>query len=183
LRRRRLAAPPRHANRHGHGLRRPRAPARADPRFTADEAWEFAGRSASVHLETFPEADASLRNQALETEIAEWLKLRGVIAQSVEPARQQKLIGNALEAAVTLEIAGAKQLESMQGRESEIEEFFILSDLTLVAGPETKSNLVRTAYKKCARCWRHRAAVGTSAAHPDLCDRCEKVVEGISKPA
>ena len=151
--------------------------------FTADEAWEFAGKTASIHLETFPEADPSLRNPTLETEIAEWLKLRGVIAQSVEPARQQKLIGNALEAAVTLEIAGAKQLESMQGRESEIEEFFILSDLTLVSGPETKSNLVRTPYKKCARCWRHRAAVGTSAVHPDLCDRCEKVVEGISKPA
>ena len=151
--------------------------------FTADESWEFAGKTGSVHLETFPEADPSLRNPALETEIAEWLKLRGVIAQSVEPARQQKLIGNALEAAVTLEIAGANQLASMQGRESEIEEFFILSDLTLVAGPETKSNLVRTTYKKCARCWRHRAAVGTSAAHPDLCDRCEKVVEGISKPA
>jgi len=147
--------------------------------FTADEAWEFSGKTGSIHLKTFPVPDPTLRDTALETEIAEWLKLRGVIAQSVEPARQQKLIGNALEAAVTLEISDAKQLESLQGRESELEEFLILSDLKLVAGPETKSNLVRTEYKKCARCWRHRAAVGTSEVHPDLCDRCEKVVGAL----
>lgn len=144
--------------------------------FTSDEAWEFAGKGASVHLETFPEADATLRDKELENTIDAWLKLRGIIAQSVEPARQQKLIGNALEAAVTLEIADAKLLESLQARAAEAEEFFILSDLTLVAGPETKSSLVRTQYKKCARCWRHRAHVGTSAAHPELCERCEKVV-------
>ncbi|HWB58941.1 MAG TPA: class I tRNA ligase family protein, partial [Chthoniobacteraceae bacterium] len=147
--------------------------------YTADEAWEFARKPASIHLETFPEADPSLRDAALETEIAEWLQLRGVIAQSVEPARQQKLIGNALEAAVTLEIADAKQLESLKGREVELEEFLILSDLTLAAGAETKSNLVRTPHKKCARCWRHRAYVGTSTAHPELCDRCETVVNSL----
>ena len=147
--------------------------------FTADEAWEFSGRTTSVHLETFPEADDSLRDAALETEIAEWWKLRAIIAQSVELARQQKLVGNALEAAITLEISDPKQLASLRGREQELEEFFILSDLTLAAGPETKSSLVRTAHKKCARCWRHRAHVGTSAAHPELCDRCEKVVEAL----
>ncbi len=147
--------------------------------YTADEAWEFSGKAASVHLETFPEADAALRDTALEATIAEWLKLRAVIAQSVEPARQQKLIGNALEAAVTLEIADAKLLESMQSSLPEVEEFFILSDLTLVPGPEIKSTLLHTPYKKCARCWRHRAYVGTSAAHPELCERCEKVVSAL----
>ena len=144
--------------------------------YTADEAWEFSGRAASVHLETFPEPDGDLRDPALETTIDQWLKLRAVIAQSVEPARQQKLIGNALEAAVTLEVADPKLLESLQASAQEVEEFFILSDLTFVAGPETKSNLVRTPHKKCARCWRHRAYVGSSTAHPELCDRCEKVV-------
>jgi isoleucyl-tRNA synthetase len=144
--------------------------------FTADEAWEFSGHADSVHLETFPKADASQRDEALENTISEWLKLRGVIAQSVEPARQQKLVGNALEAAVTLEVADTKLLESMKGREAELEEFFILSDLTVASGSETKSTLVRTERKKCARCWRYRKEVGTSAAHPELCERCEKVV-------
>jgi isoleucyl-tRNA synthetase len=148
--------------------------------FTADEAWEFFGKDASVHLETFPDG-GSFRDEKLELEINEWLKLRGVIAQSVEPARQQKLIGNALEAAVTLDLADPQQLASLQSRKDELEEFLILSDLTLVAGAETKSSLVRTEHKKCSRCWRHRASVGTSAAHPELCDRCEKVVDGLTK--
>jgi isoleucyl-tRNA synthetase len=149
--------------------------------FTADEAWEFFGKNASVHLETFPEADAALRDEKLEAEIDSWLKLRGVIAQSVEPARQQKLIGNALEAAVTLELGDAQQLASLLSRADELEEFLILSDLTLVSGAETKSRLVRTEHKKCARCWRHRSSVGTSAAHLELCDRCEKVVAEMTK--
>jgi isoleucyl-tRNA synthetase len=36
---------------------------------------------------------------------------------------------------------------------------------------------MKTSYKKCARCWRHRPTVGMSKEHPDLCDRCESVVE------
>ena len=148
--------------------------------FTADEAWEFFGKNGSVHLETFPEADETLRDEKLEAEIDAWLRLRGVIAQSVEPARQQKLIGNALEAAVTLELADA-QLASLQSCADELEEFLILSDLTLVAGAETKSSLVRTERKKCARCWRHRPGVGKSEVHPELCERCETVVAGMTK--
>jgi len=112
----------------------------------------------------------------LEAQVESWLKLRGVIAQAIEPARQQKLVGNALEAAITLHVADQSTLASLQACESELEEFFILSDLKLVSGSETIASLVPTQNKKCQRCWRHRPSVGQSAAHPELCDRCEKVV-------
>jgi isoleucyl-tRNA synthetase len=144
--------------------------------YTADEAWEFAGHARSVHVEIFPEADASLRDPELEEEIETWLKLRSAVAHAVEPARQEKLIGNALEAAVTLEIAEPTELAALQARKEELEEFMILSDLTLTAGPVTHARLVRTAHAKCSRCWRHRPSVGQSAAHPELCDRCAEVV-------
>jgi isoleucyl-tRNA synthetase len=144
--------------------------------YTADEAWEFAGHTRSVHVEIFPEADPSLRDTELEEEIETWLKLRSAVAHAVEPARQEKLIGNALEASVTLEIAAPTELAALQLRQDELEEFIILSDLTLVAGPETRARLVRTSHAKCARCWRHRPSVGAHAAHPELCDRCAAVV-------
>jgi isoleucyl-tRNA synthetase len=144
--------------------------------FTADEAWTFSGHATSVHLETFPEIDGSLRDEALEKRVEELLKLRGVIAQAVEPARKEKLIGNALEAAVTLEIADAELLGSLQPQAEELEELFILSDLTLVSGSETKAHLVRTERKKCARCWRHRLSVGVHPEHPELCERCTQVI-------
>ncbi len=146
--------------------------------YTADEAWEFAGHPRSVHVETFPEVDAALRNAELEEEIETWLKLRAAVAHAVEPARQEKLIGNALESAVTLEIAEPTELAALQERKAEIEEFIILSDLTLVAGPETRAHLVRTTHAKCSRCWRHRLSVGANPDHPELCDRCAGVCAG-----
>src|SRR5204862_4472334 len=125
--------------------------------FTADEAWEHFKKPASVHLELFPEADAALRDTALEAQVDELLKLRGVIAQAIEPARQAKEIGNALEGAVTVALADEALLASLRGREADLEEFFILSDLTLTAGAETGAVIIPTAHQKCTRCWRHRA--------------------------
>ena len=131
-----------------------------------------------MHFELFPEADAALRDTALEAHVEELLKLRGIIAQAVEHATQSRSSSaTRLEGAVTLEIADATLLRfSWKARESELEEFFILSDLTLVAGAGNQARLVRTAHAKCARCWRHRPSVGTIAAHPELCDRCANVV-------
>jgi isoleucyl-tRNA synthetase len=103
------------------------------------------------------------------------LELRAVIAQAIEPARQAKQIGNALEASVTLQIAGESPAAGIS--EAELEEFFILSELKLVSGAETKASVELVGYKKCARCWRHRSSVGASAAHPELCDRCESVIQ------
>ena len=129
-----------------------------------------------MHLETFPKADGALIDKAIEERVEKLLALRGVIAQAVEPARQAKQIGNALEGAVTLELSDEALLASLRGSEADLEEFFILSDLTLTAGTETKASIVPTAHKKCARCWRHRASVGANAAHAELCERCAEVV-------
>jgi isoleucyl-tRNA synthetase len=145
--------------------------------FTSDEAWEFAGHAQSIHLELFPAPNESARDTAAEAGIEELLKLRAVIAQAIEPARQQKLIGNALEASVTLQIADSAQLQRLQSLGSELEEFFILSELRIEPGPETAASLTRTEFQRCERCWRHREYVGKSAAHPDLCERCEAVIE------
>ncbi|MDP9004783.1 MAG: isoleucine--tRNA ligase [Verrucomicrobiota bacterium] len=143
--------------------------------FTADEAWGYLGGSSSVHLETFPEERAEFRDAVAERQIAQLLSLRSVIGQAVERARQDTLIGNALEAAVTLRC----DVEAISAIPNEqLEEFFILSDLKIEAGGETAALISKTSHAKCARCWRHRSTVGQSAAHLELCDRCEAVVEG-----
>ena len=149
--------------------------------FTAEEAWRYLGTGDSVHLQIFPESIASKRNELAEKEVNELLELRAIVSRELEEARQHKVIGNSLEAKVVLELATDRLLHDWQGRESEMEEIFILSDLTLIAGAETKAAVTRTEYAKCARCWRHRPTVGASASHPDLCDRCEAVVTSMSK--
>ena len=144
--------------------------------FTADEAWQFSRNSASVHLELFPEPDAALRDTALEAHFEQLLQLRGKIGQAVEAARAEKLIGNALEGAVTLQIADPALHGQLAASTTELEELFILSDLTLAVGGETSARVIRTTRQKCARCWRHRKDVGAKAAHPELCERCAEVV-------
>jgi isoleucyl-tRNA synthetase len=147
--------------------------------FTTDEAWEFAGRAGSIHLELFPAVNESARDADAEAKIELLMKLRGVIAQAIEPARQQKLIGNALEANVKLHLGDPTQFMSLRGVQEELEEFFILSELHIEPGSETSASLTRTEFKRCGRCWRHRAYVGQSATHPDLCERCETVVTAL----
>ena len=99
--------------------------------------------------------------------------MRGVIGQAIERARQEKLIGNALQAAVVLH-SDSDVTEKID--KQELEEFFILSDLTIHQAKQASVSVTKTPYKKCARCWRHRPTVGASKMHPDLCDRCESVV-------
>jgi isoleucyl-tRNA synthetase len=142
--------------------------------FTAEEAWGYLGGLDSVHVRTFPEESRDFQNPEARERVAHLLSLRSLIGQAVERARQEKLIGNALEAAVTL-ICDGTTIASVP--KEELEEFFILSDLTLEPGKEPSASISKTAHQKCARCWRHRPAVGKSAAHPELCDRCEAVVE------
>src|SRR6202022_1380984 len=102
--------------------------------FTAEEAWRYSEAGASVHLEEFPLPGRSEtkagepqdeHHEATE-QVNELLKLRAVIGQAIEQARQAKLIGNSLEAAVVLRSNSA--LTTKIDKE-ELLEFFIISDL------------------------------------------------------
>ncbi len=140
--------------------------------FTAEEAWRHFGGGGSIHLQEFSAQDRQRDSRAGE-QIVELLKLRGAIGQAIEKARQEKLIGNALEAAVVLK---SDSDVTTKIDKDELEEFFILSDLTIEQAKEASATVTKTPHRKCARCWRHRPAVGASKAHPELCDRCESVV-------
>ena len=115
--------------------------------FTAEEAWGYLGSNGSVHLQLFPESQGNLRDSVVREEIEELLKLRGVIGQAIEKARQEKLIGNALEAAVVLHCD--ERFATSLPRE-ELEEFFILSDLKLEPAKEPSASITKTPNKKCA---------------------------------
>ena len=145
--------------------------------FTAEEAWRHSEAGGSVHLQEFPEPRDRDGRAGLpggpSAQVAELLRLRSVIGQAIERARQEKLIGNTLEARVVLN-SNSDVTEKID--KEELEEFLIVSDLTIHRVKEASVSVTKTPYKKCARCWRHRPTVGASKAHPDLCDRCESVV-------
>jgi isoleucyl-tRNA synthetase len=143
--------------------------------FTAEEAWRFFGKSVSVHLERFPESDPSQIDNGAIADADALLAARSIVAQSIEVARQQKLIGNSLEAHVVLALPREHRVHRLPI--NDIEEFLILSHLDLVATEDESNATVRkTPYSRCERCWRHRSTVGTQPDHPTLCDRCAGVV-------
>ena len=146
--------------------------------FTAEEAWRhsMAKGNGSIHLQDFPQTQ-DLGRKAID-QVEELLRLRGIIGQAIEHARQEKVIGNTLEARVVLN-SDSDVTDKIP--KEELEEFFILSDLTIHRADQPSASVTKTPYKKCARCWRHRPTVGTSKAHPDLCDRCESVVTATSR--
>src|SRR6266404_6302785 len=146
--------------------------------FTAEETWRYSvpPDRDSVHLQEFPEPRG--RGHEATGQVDELLRLRGVIGQGIERARQEKLIGNTLEARVVLN-SDSDVTEKVS--QEELEEFFIVSDLTIHQAKEASASVTKTQYQKCARCWRHRPTVGTSKAHPNLCDRCESVVDKMTK--
>src|SRR4029453_19257090 len=139
--------------------------------FTAEESWRHSALGGSVHLEEFPHP-RDWQHEA-SNQVAELLRLRGVIGQAIERPRTEKLIENGLEAGVVLH---SNSDVTTKISKEELEEFFILSDLPVRQADDASASVTKTAYKKCARCWRHRPAVGTSKEYPDLCDRCESVV-------
>ncbi len=161
--------------------------------FTAEEAWRHstvvlptrgnagqpgspAPATTSIHLQDFPQTQG--RGRKAIDQVQELLRLRGIIGPAIEHARQEKLIGNTLEARVVLS-SDSEVTEDIP--KEELEEFFIVSDLTIHQAKEASASVAKTSYKKCARCWRHRPTVGTSKEHPDLCDRCESVVITMTK--
>src|SRR5262249_36891667 len=82
--------------------------------FTCEEVWRYLpeseGRSGSVHLEKFPTTADILRGAQPENPVQreDWKVLRGIreqVLKALEEARNQKLIGKALEAKLTLAVS------------------------------------------------------------------------------
>ncbi len=143
--------------------------------YTADEAWEFSGKTTSIHIEKLPEANAALRDEALEVKVEEWLKLRAAIyQQAIEPARQAKTIAKSLEAAVELDLEGAAfQAYSAYSpaEHAELEEFLIISELKLSSATALGARVAKSAQAQCPRCWRHQPLTAKG-----VCERCDEAL-------
>jgi isoleucyl-tRNA synthetase len=145
--------------------------------FTTEEAWGHYKLGTSVHLELFPEEktpDQEVLNrfEALQT-------LRGDVSQALEKAQRDGLIGKPLEATVHVTTDDPLILLAAEGEGiAEIEEFLILSNLSIVKGPKSVV-IAKNESAKCERCWRHRDEVGSLGEYPTLCGRCTEAVQAI----
>ena len=158
--------------------------------FTMEEVWQFMKKPAnapeSVQMLPWPEVKAEYLNAALEEKYDNFIAIRGEVTKVLEGHRQNKTIGNSLEAKVVLYAEG-ESLEILKSVEKDLAILIIVSQVEVhegAAGGEeaTGRNDLKVTVKpadghKCERCWTYSESVGKNEAHPDLCDRCAGVVE------
>jgi isoleucyl-tRNA synthetase len=152
---------------------------------TADTLWlHLPGRrSASVHLESFPDLEALIDRDL----IGRWERLRVVREQvnaALEDKRKDKVIGTALGARAVITASGpiATLLEAHLDL---LPMLFIVSDVALHVGSRDGADNVHVDIEKapgikCERCWRFVPAVRTEPQWTGICDRC---VDALGEPA
>jgi isoleucyl-tRNA synthetase len=151
----------------------------------------------SVHLALFPKPRAEWIDDELEGRWKRLLAVRDAAARELEKLRAEKQIGSGLDAAVTLYAEG-ELLGFLRAHEALLPETSIVSEVRVVPGtsPDAVAAtdlpglgiVARPSDRaKCARCWRLLPSVGHDAEHPELCERCARVVRALAsqegKPA
>jgi len=105
------------------------------------------------------------------------MKVRDEALKALETVRQEKKIGSALEAVVTIHASNGlyKLLERYR---EEMRFLLIVSGVEIHHAPGGNGNAplrveVNTAPgKKCERCWNYSVHVGESQRYPNVCERC-----------
>ncbi len=141
--------------------------------YTADEAWEHAGHTDSVHEQDFPEVDPTL-DKGLTPIFARLLQIRGVIQVAIEAQVQAKAFNKNNEASVTLTLPEEENPDVVALLENSdfAREFFIVADLTVCRGAELSARAEKTPHAMCPRCRRYEPA----ATPEGLCARCAEVL-------
>jgi isoleucyl-tRNA synthetase len=162
--------------------------------FTAEEIWrELPGspdEPESVHLALWEKLEVPDKPHELEEEFGRFLSVRDVALKAMELAREEKVIGHPLEAAVTLYAEG-DTFDALEGFREELATYLITSEAKLVKGIPPEGAYVGEKEPgvgivvgpaegaKCERCWKRSTTVGENEKYPDLCGRCVGVVESL----
>jgi isoleucyl-tRNA synthetase len=165
--------------------------------FTADEIWSFlpavAGRQESVHLAHFPLTEEIMgpeedpaKASSVWKDFETLMKVRDAALKSLELARQEKTIGSALEAVVTVS-APDELVPLLQRYRNDLRFLLIVSGLEVKRGSGGNGStplhvLVEKAPgQKCERCWNYSTHVGENERYPTVCERCSAALAEIEK--
>jgi isoleucyl-tRNA synthetase len=162
----------------------------------ADEFWRYlpGERETSVHLAEFPPQVELFIDRALLDRWARLLKIRAAVNAELEGLRQAKVIGQPLEAAVTLRASG-QAADLLTQYAAELPALFITSDVRVsreAAAPAGAQyaegdagavviEVARAAGTKCDRCWRRVPSVSMAPGREGTCPRCEEALQALGR--
>lgn len=164
--------------------------------FTSEEMWKYLTKEddapISVQMVNMPEVNNEYINGDLADKWDKILDIREKVSKELEIARQKKVIGHSLNAAVEL-YPDEEIYDFLKQVEDQLSTIFIVSSATLyepqVSIPEDAGKaedmplairVTAAPGEKCERCWTFSQAVGNDTDHPTLCHRCSTVVTNLS---
>lgn len=156
--------------------------------FTADEAWGYFngnsdfGYDKSIHLEDFPTVVKAYEDNKLVEDFETLFKVREDIQAELEKYRQQKIIGQSLDAQVLLSIGSQNPTaEILKKYNKELPEYFIVSAVHL--------NILEGAYAdlaiavkhadgvRCPRTWRWVDKLVNVEGFGEVSERCVEILQ------
>ncbi len=155
--------------------------------FTCEEVWQHMGPATgdldSVHLAYLPAPDELTEGitDAQRAEAADWEQLvpvRDQVLKALDSAREEKIIGDPLEAALTLRASGATY-ELLRAHAADLPTWFVVSQLEVqedAAASDVQIQVDRARGDKCERCWRYTTDVGSNQDFPTVCASCASVI-------
>lgn len=155
---------------------------------TADEVWQFVPgvTEESVQLTEWDPIRSEFLDQALDAKWESILQLRDEVLKALETARQEKIIGKSLMAAIDLYPAAEEVWSTLQAT-PRLQEVLGVSKVNLHRPEDTAAEKavsyeglaieVRVAEgETCERCRVVTPEVGQVAEHPTLCPSCAETV-------
>lgn len=150
---------------------------------TAEEAWQHlpGKKEVSVHLEDWPDRYPVSLSSEEEEMWKCFFTVRDEVNKKLDETRQNKIIGNSLEAKLKLAVP-VNTYSCISKLNNRLSEFLLVSEVEVLPKDEDNSinvEVIPLEYNKCQRCWMYTPDVGKDERYPDLCKRCISVVENI----
>lgn len=138
--------------------------------YTSEEVYSLLPHTEeSVHLTDMPEVVTYSDSTEVEELFNLFFELKDKVNKKLEEARNEKLIGSALEAVVKINL-DPKYNEVKEKLGSYLHQLFIVSKVEYTTDGE-EVVVEKSTGEKCNRCWNY-----VDHLHDDICDRCYNIL-------
>jgi len=156
---------------------------------TADEAWNYANSKSDlsdtpIALTEWPTVDPSWKHPEVADDMGALRRfLSERLNDGLEQLRQQKIIGQSLDACAT--ITGSlqnREFDRLKRYEEYLPELFILSQVNLIEDPkanEVEVSLDHATGERCPRCWRWVEKLVETNEWGPVSERCAEALKEI----
>ena len=139
--------------------------------FTAEEIWKQMKHVKEENVESpmltkYPVPNEQWDNKELAEKWEKIIDLKNKVSKELELSRAEKVIGNALDALVTIK-APKEEYRFLKENEKLIRDVLIVSQLELEEAKELEIKVEHAKGEKCQRCWQYSTEIKDG-----LCPRC-----------